>query len=465
MEVEMEEKKFWNEEMETKSIDEIREIQFAKLQKQVAYVYNNSPNHYKKIFDEAGVQPGDIKTWDDFYNLPFMGSKEMERKAQEDSAELEGHPWGTFLCAPKENVVGVTSTGGTTGTPTFSYLFTEKDLRINDEIWHRVFWRAGIRPGDIVANIFALSMHAAGWPTNHALTTLGATPIPIGAEAGSERILNMLNTVKPKALVGTVPLMEHLIERAPGILNNDVGVLGVKILLCAGAPGAGIPKIRKKLEDSYGAKIFDSMGGGQGVHMVSCDSEEYHGLHVVTSDYHIWATDLADADGNPVAFKNGAVGQGIHTALDQEAKPFFRYAYGDMIQVITDECPGCGFKGIRMKLVGRADQMLIVKGVNVYPSAVKAVVSSFIPRVTGEMRVVLDAPGPMAEPPLKLRIEHGEGIADAEIEGLKDELGQTIRAKLEFRPEIEMVPPNTFERAGGVSAKGTLLEKRYEEKK
>ncbi len=105
--------------------------------------------------------------------------------------------------------------------------------------------------------------------------------------------------------------------------------------------------------------------------------------------------------------------------------------------------------------------MLIVKGVNVYPTGVKGVINSFFPRVTGEMRIVLDAPGPMVEPPLKVRVEYAEGLNKEELGQLKEELGKEIRSKLEVRAEIELVSPDTFERAGGVSAKGTLIEKRF----
>ena len=459
----MAERKCWNEKMERKSYEEMLDIQFEKIKKQSDYVYSNSPRYYKKKFDEIGVKPGDIKTWDDFYNLPIMGNKEMERQSQEESRDAGDNPFGTFICAPREKVVGVTSTGGTTGVPTFSYIFTENDLRVNDEIWHRVFWTAGIRPGDCAVNIFAMSMHAGGWPVNHALTTMGACPIPIGAEAGTERIMNMIDTVRPKALVGTAPLMEHLIERCSDVLKKEIGEMGIKILLCAGAPGAGIPSIRKKLEDAYGARIFDSAGGGQGAHMVSCDSEEYYGLHVNCADYFFWPGDLVDPETNKhIPIEDGIIGHGIFTALEQEAKPFFKYGWGDLLQVFTKECPGCGFQGLRMRIAGRADEMLIVKGINVYPTAIKGVVNTFLPRVTGEMRIVLDEPGPVVPPPMKIRVEYAEGLNEKEHQALREEMIQAIRTKLEVRPDIEFVPSATFERAGGVSAKGTLIEKRYE---
>ncbi|MDO8722622.1 MAG: hypothetical protein Q7J31_10425 [Syntrophales bacterium] len=458
----MSERRYWNEKMETKSFEEMRDIQLEKLKKQIYYIYNSSPLYYKKKFDDAGVKPGDVKTWDDFYNLPIMGNKEMEIKSQEESlARGDGHPFGTFLCAPVEKVVGITATGGTTGDPTFSYIYTEKDLRINDEVWARVFWTAGIRPGNFVVNIFAQSMHAGGWPVNHALTSFGACPVPVGAEAGTERILRMLNLFRPAAIVGTAPLMEHLIERCPDVLKKGIGELGIKILLCAGAPGAGIPSIRKKLEDAYGAKIFDSAGGGQGAHMVSCDSKEYYGMHINCADYFIWPGDLIDPETDKaIKIADGVIGHAIFTALEQEAKPFFRYAWGDLLQVFTKECPGCGFRGLRIRIVGRADEMLIVKGINVYPTAVKGVVNTFLPRVTGEMRIILDEPGPDVKPPLKLEIEHA-GLDESELHALKEEIIHEIKNKLEVRPNVKLVAAGTFERAGGVSAKGTLIEKRY----
>ena len=458
----MSDRRYWNEGMETKSFEEMRDIQLEKLKKQIHYIYNSSPLYYKKKFDDTGVKPGDVRTWDDFYHLPIMGNKEMEIKSQEESlARGDGHPFGTFLCAPVKKVVGITATGGTTGDPTFSYIYTEKDLRINDEVWARVFWTAGIRPGNFVVNIFAQSMHAGGWPVNHALTSFGACPVPVGAEAGTERILRMLNLFRPAAIVGTAPLMEHLIERCPDVLKKGIGELGIKILLCAGAPGAGIPSIRKKLEDAYGAKIFDSAGGGQGAHMVSCDSIEYYGMHINCADYFIWPGDLIDPETDKaIEIADGVIGHGIFTALEQEAKPFFRYAWGDLLQVFTKECPGCGFRGLRIRIVGRADEMLIVKGINVYPTAVKGVVNTFLPRVTGEMRIILDEPGPDVKPPLKLEIEHA-GLDESELQALKEEIIHEIKNKLEVRPDVKLVAASTFERAGGVSAKGTLIEKRY----
>ena len=119
----------------------------------------------------------------------------------------------------------------------------------------------------------------------------------------------------------------------------------------------------------------------------------------------------------------------------------------NIAQIFTEECPGCGFKGPRVKIIGRADDMLIVKGSNVYPAAIKKVVASFMPSVTGEMRIVLDQPPPRVEPPLKLKIEHGENVADPELDGLAEKISQALHNKLKVRPAIEWQRPGSLEKS------------------
>ena len=438
--------------------EELKEVQWKKLKKQIQYIYDNSPLYYKKKFDEIGVKPEDIKTWDDFRNLPIMGNKEEERQSQEDSFEKEGHYFSTYLCAPLEKLGFISSTGGTTGVPTFSYLYTREDMKSEVESTGRIFRWAGLRDGDRIANLFAQSMHWFGFVGNHIMQAAGFVPVPIGAEAGSERMLNLIDVTKPRAIAATPPLVEHLIERCPEVLKKDVKSLGIEILVLGGAPGAGIPSVKKKLEEAYGAKVYDIQPM-----WVSCDADEYYGMHFINPDHWVFAEDLIDRETHkPVPLEDGAIGVGLATMFYQ-AKPMFKYFYGDVYQVFTKECPGCGFKGPRIKIVGRADEMLIVKGVNVYPAAVKGVVNSFLPRVTGEMRIVLDKPGPAVDPPLRLKVEHAEGLSEKEKEQLSGDLISEIKKKLEVRPSVQLVPPMTFERAGGVSAKGTLVEKTYKE--
>jgi len=437
--------------------EELKSLQWERLKRQLQYCYDTSPLYYRKKFDALGLKPGDIKTWDDFHKLPVMGNKEEERMSQEQSMRDLGHPFGTYLCADLKDLAFLSSTGGTTGIPTFSYLYTRGDMKSEVESVGRIFWWVGMRPGDRIANLFAQSMHWFGFIGNHLMAEAGFVPIPIGAEAGTERMLRLMDVTKPRAIAATPPLVEHLIERCPEVLKKDVKDLKIELLILGGAPGAGIPSVKKKLEEAYGAKVFDMQPM-----WVSCDSDEYHGMHSLSPDHWVFCEDLIDRETfQPVPVADGAIGVGLATMLVQ-AKPMLKYFYGDVLQVFTKECPGCGFKGLRVKIVGRADEMLIVKGTNVYPAAVKGVVNSFIPRVTGEMRIVLDKPGPAVEPPLKVKVEHAEGLSEADKKKLVEDLTAEIKNKLEVRPAVELVRPRTLERAGGLSAKGTLVEKAYE---
>ena len=436
-----------------------QQMQLEKAQKQIRYCYDNSPAYFKKKLDEYAIKPEDIKTWDDFRNLPILVNKEEERKSQEESSSKENHPFGMYVCASLEKVVLVTGTGGTTGTPTFTYIGTREDLEWYSEIMGRTYEWVGLKPGDTIANLFAMCMHAMGVMGWHTLISYGCRVIPIGAESGTERILRLIDATRPKCLYGTPPLLEHLIERCPDILNKAVGDLGIEILYGSGAPGAGIPSVRKKLEDAYGAKVFDAQ-----VWWVSCDASEYYGMHHLAPDRIIYAEDLVDPETKkPLEIKDGVIGEGVLTFLGYQTKPFLKYSMGDLLQVFTEECPGCGFKGHRARIVGRADEMLMVKGANVYPTAVKNVINSFLPRVTGEMRIVLDKPGPAVDPPMRISVEQSGYLSEQELLQLKQEIEQKLRSQLEFRADVTLVPAETFERAGGVSAKGTLIEKSYEQ--
>lgn len=454
----MSERQYWNVEMETLPMEEVRKIQWQKLTKQIEYIYDKSPDFYRPKFDDAGAHPHDIKSFDDFRKLPIMRTKEMDREAQEDSMERYGHSYGTYLCAPLEDVVHIYCTSGTSGEPSF-YTYTEHDLKINDECWARTFWRAGIRPGDSVLHGFGLSMWSAGIPVVRALSAMGARPIAAGADTGIERMLMFARLTKPSAIVGTPSLAEYIIERCPEILGYTASEMGIKTIVVAGAPGAGLADVRTRITEGFGgAKLFDSSQGAWGLGNVSCDSEVYQGMHVISPEHCIWA-DLVDPDTkSPLPLEEGAVGEGVITAFDHQAGPAFRYSFGDILQLHTDPC-SCGAPGWRFKIHGRVDDLLNVKGIKVYPAAVRNVINSFRPRTTGEMRIVLDSPPPAVNPPLKVKVEHGPGLNENEIESLRGELVDKLKARMRFTASIEMVEPQSLERS---TLKGKLIEKTYE---
>jgi len=451
----MKREEFWNEKIETLPLEEIRKIQFKKLKKQMKYIYEKS-EFYKKKFIDFGARPDDVKNLEEFRKLPIFINKVGHRECQDESLKKLGHPFGTILCAPLEKVVGVSSTSGTTGIPTF-YGFTKDDIGITNEILARGFWRAGIRPGETVIHAFGLSMWVAGIPIIRALENMRVRVIPVGAEAGSERLLQFIDQTKPTTLMCTPSYVEHLIEKTPKVLNKDVKQLGIKKIICAGEPGAGVPEVRKKIREAYGGKVFDCSGVPWGIFSISCDCDEYHGMHVVCEDHHL-NYDIVDPETKkPIEWKDGAVGLKILTSLDWEAAPPFRYDNGDIIQIFIGECE-CGVSGFRIKFVGRIDDMLIVKGINVFPSAIRNIINSFIPKVTGAFKIILDNPPPRVVPPLKMKVEYGQAMAENEIQVLKVEIEEKMSNNLSFRPSIEFVPPESLERTAG---KVKLFEKRY----
>ena len=213
--------------------------------------------------------------------------------------------------------------------------------------------------------------------------------------------------------------------------------------------------MRKKLETAYGAKLYDH-GGSWGI---SCDYPVYQGMHHVSDDL-IYFELINPETGEPVPFEDGATGISVQTTLDGEGFLWLRESFGDIWQVFTEPCP-CGQTGFRCKIVGRTDDMLKVKGVMVYPAAIDGVITSFTPRVTGEFRIVLDEPPPRVVPPLKLKVEYGEGVKAADLGNLAKEIEETIHTKLKIRPQIQWLPPKTLERS---TYKTRFIEKAYEEK-
>lgn len=425
----------------------------VKLQGQIGHCLKSS--FYRDRFEVHGIDPTAIRTLEDLRTVPVLVTPDLHRWAQEQSLRNEGHPFGTLLCVRRDEVVSVCSTSGTTGDPTF-YAFTRRDVDITDRLWIRALEFIGVRPGDTVLQGFGLAMYLAGIPLVRALERMGAQPVPVGAEAGSEKLLRMARLVRPRVLACTPSYAEHLLERAHEVLGHPARDLGIEVLICAGEPGAGLPEVREKLQDGWGASIHDVLGGAHGIMNVSCNVPEYQGMHVLGGDYAV-TTDLVDPDTKePVDLVDGAAGERVKTALEWEAQPPLRYSVGDVYQVFTEPCI-CGRPGPRVKVLGRVDDLLIVKGVKLYPAAVKDLVNGFIPETTGEVRIVLDAPPPRVEPPLRLEIEHADGLSVDQREGLSRRIVGTMHDRFTVRPEVHLVPPGSLPRT---SHKQKLVEVR-----
>ena len=434
------------------SLDALR---FEKLKTQIRYVFGNG-DYYRERFREAGVDhPDAIRTLDDFRRLPPFLDKRRHRESQEQSLERHGHPFGLHLTAPLDQVIHVAATSGTTGHPTF-YLFTRKDQAVTNVVLGRMFRVAGIRPGETTLHAFGLSLWLAGITWFQALQAYGARPIGVGAEGGIPKILRTIALTRPTALFATPSLIAQLIERAPAEIGRPVGELGIRTLFCTGEPGVGIAAFRERVTEAYGeAKVFDATGGAWHNGTVSCGGKNYHGMHYMAEDY-CFRYDLVDPETRePLPLVDGAVGEAIHTALEYEAAPAFRNATGDIVRLQVGECPQCGHFGSRMEIIGRADDLLNVKGVKVYPASVQDIVVAFQPAVSGQLRIRLDGPPPRVEPPLKVAVEAGEHTPEAAWPDLARRIEQRARDLLALRPQVTILPFGALPRS---SQKTKLIE-------
>ena len=452
------EMKYWNMEVEPKlNTPELRELQWKKLKKAIEWHYQYTPFHRKR-FDKLGIRPDDIRSFEDFSeSIPIVGQAEIREVVTEVGFDMEKLWVEIFGEERMKSLYLLTTTSGTTGIPTPYPVFAAsiKDLQ---ELMSRAAWRMGIRPGDRIGLCFGLSMHAAGTPIILAFEKYpGVMVVPIGAEAGTEKILQFIKLFKVNVFVGTPSLALYLIEKCSEVLNEPIKNLGIKILMLGAEPGAGIPEVRSRLENEYGAKVFDA-GAGYGV---SCDHPIYQGMHWIADDLCYY--ELVDPETKKtVPLEHGATGLMCATALHPEAAVFFdlRFTLNDIHQVFTEPCP-CGMSGFRYKIVGRADDMLKVKGVPVYPAAIEGVIHSFPDKLTGSFRIILDEPPPRVVPPLKIKIEHAPGIKEKDLPALEKELQERMHKMLKIKPAITWLKPNTLDRA---TKKTQLIEKAYEKK-
>jgi phenylacetate-CoA ligase len=436
-------RKLWNEKIETLSRAEIRTLQLERLKRQIRYNYENS-FFYRGKMEAVGAKPEDIRNLNDFTKVPLM-TKNEHREIQEESLKEYGNPYALLACAPKEKIIRINSTSGTTGIPTL-YTLTQHDVDVVNEMHARKYWRAGIRPGDVMIQALSLSMFTGGLPLSQGIQHMGACVVPVGIEGGTKRVLDFIRLTSPKAIIATPSFGLYMIEKSFEITGKEARDLGLKWFFCAGEPGGGNPEVRKMLAHGFGAKVFDHTGGGHAFHGISCDEppEQFSGMHFVSEDHCL--LELVDPKTKEsIAIEDGAIGEMVFTFLDWEGGPFMRYALGDILQMYLQPCQ-CGMPGIRFKILGRSDDMLIIKGVNVYPEAIRTAILSFTPAVTGLFRILLEKPGPVVESPLRIKLEYGTGLEKNELTVLEEKMTAHFKRKLRITPRFTWMPPETITR-------------------
>ncbi len=428
---------YWNAQAETMPAERMRVLQLEKLQQQVGYLQSHS-QLYKRKFGDIGFEPGDLRSIDDLAKIPFTTKQEL-RGGQE-----ENPPFGLHQAAPMDRIVRMTSTAGTTGKPVFQG-YTKADVARRNESICRGLWGFGVRPGDRVINGFALSMFNAGVPFCTAIEHLGAVDVPVGAERRAEGLLKIARDVKATVFIGTPSFAAFLAEKAPDILGMDAKDLGLRVICGGGESGFELRSFQHEMERVWGTKhVYDWASTSDAHPNVFAHCVHRTGKHQLTPDFAL--VQLIDpATGVLTEMRDGAEGEYIFTHLDRQACPLLRYRTGDILRVYTAPCP-CGRTGFRMDIIGRSDDMLIVRGLNLFPSAVQSVVGTFMPKLTGKMEIVLRAAGPKVEPPLHVRVECNTGIDTKAERALAEAVEKQIRADLGVTTAIELMSFGSFER-------------------
>ncbi|CAO3408668.1 phenylacetate--CoA ligase family protein [Azospirillum largimobile] len=420
---------YWHPGLETQSRTDWRQLQLDLLKDHLRHAYEGSP-YYRAAFDAQGVSPADLRTLDDLRRFPFLD------KATIRDRQIAVPPFGDLVAVPEREIVYISASSGSTGVPTASP-FTAKDFEEWIDYEARQFWSSGLRPTDRYAHALNFSLFVGG-PCVLGAQKLGALSIHAGT-LPSERLLTVLNQFRATALWTTPSYAWHLGETAQREGIDPARDLAVRRLFVAGEPGGSIPETRKRIEALWGAEVYDYYGLSDIFGSCAGMCVEKDGLH--WAEDHILVEVLDPETLEPVP--EGGRGELVLTTLRKRARPIIRFRTGDMVSVTTEPCR-CGRTSLRLKGVhGRLDDMLIVKGVNLFPGDVEAVVRQD-PALTGEYRLVLDRVDRLDR--LTVEVEHTQGF-NGDIEDLRGRLRRQLKAATGVGAEVALLAPGTLPRA------------------
>jgi phenylacetate-CoA ligase len=399
---------------------------------QLEYLFDRSAFYREKLTAAGFASAKAAGGLADIARLPLTDKRELKATSTPDN------PVGTHLCATRDEIVRIYSTSGTTGAPSYVPL-TAGDLDNWVTVSARSYRASGIAAGQRIVSTYDSGPFVAG-AALAAFERLGLCHIPVGT-GHTERLLLAVELLKPEAVVMTPSYAAHLVERAAE-RDFDLEASRVERVLVAGEPGGGEPAFRAMLEEGWGATVTEAMGVGDiGVSLWG-ECEHQDGMHLGARGFvH---AELIDAETDAaLEFEDGATGELVLTHLRQRAAPLLRFRTRDHVTVRTSPCK-CGRTSPRIRCVGRTDDMLIVRGVNVFPAAVREVVGTFAPEVSGHILVRPQAAGVKQEPPLPVSVELAHGaIGDA---ALADAIRDRLRNVLVVQTRVELVPWGSLRR-------------------
>ncbi len=420
-------------EIETRPVDEQFALDRASYRKQVAYLLEHS-DFYRKKLQEAGFDgPDAVGELDDIAALPFTEKDEIRR------TQANVPPFGEHLACPPEDLLRVFSTSGTTGIPCYLGL-TRNDIDVYATNVARGYSAAGFRKGQRIVVGFNAGPFVAG-AVYYGFDKIGCTVIPVGT-GNTERLVGAIRNLKATGISCTPSYGLYLIDwcQEQGIETRS---LGLENMITAGEPGGGDPLIRGRIEEAFGCQVRESMGIGDISLSAWAEDEDGNGMNFMARGFvHVELID--PQSGAPRSWEDGAEGELVYTALQRDAMPLLRFRSRDHVVVNMQPNP-TGRTGPRIRCVGRTDDMLIVRGVNLFPSAIRSILKEFTPDVSGMLQVRPKEHGVLQSPPLPVVVELGEDFS-GETDDLAARIAAEVRSRLLATTEIRLVPYGTLPR-------------------
>ena len=392
---------------------------------QIERLYERSPFYRNKLRAAGFESPRAAGGLDRIAALPFTEKDELR------ASQAAQPPLGAHAAIEISQAARIYSTSGTSGAPLYIPL-TRSDVEQWREIGRRTYSRNGLKPGERVVTTYGAGPFVAG-ASLAAFEAIGAVHIPVGV-GNTEKLLAAIERLQPEALACTPSYALHVAEVAAA---KGASLAPVQRIIVGGEPGGGEESFRGKLQSAFDAKVYEIMGIGDIAASLWGECPAQAGMHFSAEEFiHVELID--PASGKSIEKVDGATGELVYTHLQREAAPLLRFRSRDHVQVWSSRC-ACGSTALRVRCIGRTDDMLIVRGVNVFPSAVREVVARFHPRVTGAILIQPRSRGVRQEPPLPIAVEGEAGLAET--------ITAEIRAALTFSAQVRMVAPKSLPRS------------------
>ncbi|MDM8555899.1 phenylacetate--CoA ligase [Desulfococcaceae bacterium HSG7] len=419
---------YWDKEIEIMPREQLKKYQLELLKNMLEIVYHRSP-YYKKSFDRSGVRPSDLKSLADLKKFPTIDKKILRERQQAVP------DFGDLTCAEEKDFVFLSASSGSTGVPTASP-FTGQDFEDFQDCQARLFWSSGMRPEDRYCHALNFTLFVGG-PNVIGAMKLGALAIWAGA-IPSDRLLAIFQTWRPTVTWTTPSYAWFLGEtaKASGINPAD---LSIRKIFVAGEPGGSIPETQKSIESLWNADVYDYYGLSDifGACAAMCQYKE--GLH--WAEDHILVEVVDPETGEEVS--EGKRGEMVLTSLKKRARPLIRFRTGDIVSYTSQKCK-CGRTHLRLHGIhGRLDDMMIIKGVNVFPSDIETIVRNN-QNLTGEYLCVITEEKHMAVLTVEVeKIDRFKG----DIEELRNEIQIECQKIIGIRPAVRILEPKSLARA------------------